>query len=750
MPFVVFPALYTALVPPPALVAPPSVVLRSRQADLAALLSNVTELIAPGAIPGPLSVFGDNAFVVVAGRSESRRLPMIAASRFERGRAVAIGHDGFLAEEALKNPDNTQFLLNAVRWIMAMPTATVAVVERPYVADILEKAGLKVVRLTTAQLQSQIESPGFDAVLMNATALDDKAGVRLAQALTIFVRGGGGVMMDSLGWGWVQTHPGKTLSADHGGNKLLTRLGIAWADGFFEKTGEKGWKADSGPLELLHAKTALAALQSHADNTMPLSASDLAQVGQTLTSAIGPLPGDEPRFLPQVAALTKRFAGNTVFPIGVDQPVARLKTVLEQNAIRRGSAARQPAHISSGSFPGAVAFDAPRLENQKVTVAGGVPGWQGTGLYAAPGAPLTVTVPPTLAGKGLSVRIGCHEDTLWNLEKWERFPEITLSRPINQPTFKLTSAFGGTVYIDVPEGFAKDTLTVTISGAVAAPRFVRGVTSLADWRSSIRSAPGPWAELEGKNIILSVPSGVVRTLDDPEVLMAYWDEVSDLAAELYQIPKNRPRPERYVVDKQISAGYMHSGYPIMTYTDEIARRFVDLSVLRGRSGEPNWGFYHELGHNHQREWWTWEGCGEVTNNLLSLYCTEKLNGDKIGHPGLDPKIMRERQQAYLAAGAPYAKWQDDPFLALTLFIQLKDAFGWEAFKRVFAEYEKAPQESLPTTDQQKRDQFMTRFSRAINKNLGPFFTAWGVPTSDAARSQIARLPRWMPKDWPKK
>jgi hypothetical protein len=112
--------------------------------------------------------------------------------------------------------------------------------------------------------------------------------------------------------------------------------------------------------------------------------------------------------------------------------------------------------------------------------------------------------------------------------------------------------------------------------------------------------------------------------------------------------------------------------------------------------------------------------------------------------------MRERQQAYLAAGAPYAKWQDDPFLALTLFIQLKDAFGWEAFKRVFAEYEKAPQESLPTTDQQKRDQFMTRFSRAINKNLGPFFTAWGVPTSDAARSQIARLPRWMPKDWPKK
>ncbi|WP_394794722.1 M60 family metallopeptidase [Armatimonas sp.] len=737
MPFVVPVALYAALA-------------RSPQTDLAALLTNVTELIAPGAIPGPLSVFGDNAFVVMAGREGKRRLPMIAASRLERGRVVALGHDGFLSADALRNLDNTQFLLNTARWVLAMPTSAVAVVDKPQVAEVLEKAGIKVVRLTTAQFQSQIESPDFDAVVMNATALDGKAGVRMGQALTVFVRGGGGVVMDSLGWGWLQTHPGQALSGEHGGNKLFARLGIAWADGFFETTGTKGWKAESGSLELLHGRTALMALQRHAEGTAVLSADDLAQVSQTLTSAIGPLPGDEPRFLPQVAALTRRFAGNVAFPIGLDQPVARLSMVLEQNALRRAPADRQPAHISSGSFPGVVAFDAPRLESQTITLEGGIPGWQGTGLYAAPGAPLTMTVPKELLGKGLSVQIGSHTDTLWHLEKWERFPEITLRRSLTQPTQKLTSAFGGTVFLEVPEGFPKGRLSVTISGAVASPRFVRGVTPVPDWCSSIRNTPGAWAELEGKSIILSVPSSVVRTLDDPEALMTYWDEVADLAADLYQIPKNRPRPERYVVDKQISAGYMHSGYPIMTYTDEISRRFVDLSVLRGRSGEPNWGFYHELGHNHQREWWTWEGCGEVTNNLLSLYCCEKLNGDKIGHPAMEPKVVRERLQAYVSAGSPYEKWKDDPFLALTLFAQLRDAFGWEAYQRVFAEYEKAPKEALPRTDEQKRDQFMLRFSRTVNKNLGPFFTAWGVPTSEATRSQIARLPRWMPKDWPKK
>jgi Peptidase M60, enhancin and enhancin-like/N-terminal domain of M60-like peptidases len=725
-------------------------VASSRQTDQAALLAGVSELVAPGAIPGPLSVFGESAFVVMAGRDGKRQLPMIAASRFERGRVVALGHEAFLGSEALQNPDNTQFLRNAVRWVLAMPSAAVAVVDKPAVAAALERAGLKVVRLTTAQFQSQIESPEFDAVVMNATALDGKAGERMGQALTIFVRSGGGVVMDSLGWGWLQTHPNQTLSGDHGGNKLFTRLGLAWADGFFEKTGTRGWKADLGPLELLHARTALTALQKHADGGVPLSPEDLAQVGHTLTTAIGPLSFEEPRFLPQVVALTRRFAANVAFPIGADQPVARLSAVLEHSFMRRGPVDRQPAHISSGTFPGSIAFDAPRLESVSVAFSGGVPGWHATGLYAAPGAPLTVSVPPALAGKGLGVRIGCHSDTLWHLDKWERFPEITLSRPLAQPTLRLASAFGGTVYIEVPEGFSAGQVSVTISGAVAAPRFVRGETSLADWRGRLRTAPGAWAELEAKNIILSVPASVVRTLDDPEALLAYWDEVSDLATELYAIPKNRPRPERYAVDKQISAGYMHSGYPIMTYGDDIARRFVDLSVLRGRSGEPNWGFYHELGHNHQRDWWTWEGCGEVTNNLLSLYCCEKLNGDTIGHPAMQPKVVRERLQAYLAAGAPYATWQGDPFLALTLFAQLKDAFGWDAFKRVFAEYEKAPREALPRTDEQKRDQFMVRFSRAVNKNLGPFFTAWGVPTSEAARNQIARLPRWMPKDWPKK
>ena len=45
---------------------------------------------------------------------------------------------------------------------------------------------------------------------------------------------------------------------------------------------------------------------------------------------------------------------------------------------------------------------------------------------------------------------------------------------------------------------------------------------------------------------------------------------------------------------------------------------------------------------------------------------------------------------------------------------------------------------------------MVRFSQTIGKNLGPFFQAWGVPTSQAARDSIQSLPQWLPENFPPK
>jgi hypothetical protein len=81
-----------------------------------------------------------------------------------------------------------------------------------------------------------------------------------------------------------------------------------------------------------------------------------------------------------------------------------------------------------------------------------------------------------------------------------------------------------------------------------------------------------------------------------------------------------------------------------------------------------------------------------------------------------------------------------------MYVQMQDAFGWDAYQKVFAEYRALPAAERPKSDAEKRDQWMVRLSRAVGKNLGPFFTKWQIPVSDAALPSIAHLPVWLPPD----
>ncbi|MBN1418042.1 MAG: M60 family metallopeptidase [Planctomycetes bacterium] len=421
------------------------------------------------------------------------------------------------------------------------------------------------------------------------------------------------------------------------------------------------------------------------------------------------------------------------------------------------------AHPAAREFPGMVREDARRV-GRIVAVETDRPGWHnagiygnprspywhGTGLYAAPGEVITVTRPPEAAGKGLHLRIGAHSDRLWRSPSWKRAPEICRRFPLDETTVRAANAFGGLIYIEVPFDLEVGTLSLRIDGAVEAPRYVLGETSLDAWRSTARRFPSPWAELETRKVILTIPSQAIRELDDPEGLMRFWDEILDCYARLLGRSPERRRPERFVADIQIGAGYMHSGYPLMTMLD-IVPVMVSKERIAANDHHGVWGLFHEIGHNHQRADWTFDGTIEVTVNLFSLHVMETICGiAEDPHPAVR-KEARERSVArYLEGGARFAEWKRDPFLALAMYIQLKDAFGWDAFTKVFTEYRELPEGERPRTDDEKRDQWFLRFSRTVGRNLGPFFETWGVPVSRAARDAVAELPAWMPEGFPPK
>lgn len=698
--------------------------LTHARSDVPASLTEGVESIATAGVPGPVAAFGEQAFAVIGGAQDNGALlPVVAGAPWGQGRVIAFGHGGMIGARALEHPGTSRFVINAVRWLGKGDAPRVLVIDNNAFGPLLTEASISVRTLPALRVEALRE---VDVLVMDAHGLRDPD----IAAVGDFVRRGGGLLTAGLGWGWLQLHPGKTIH-DHPGNRLLRDAGLAWCDGTLDPTGKDGFAVRVLPAAV-HARAALDALS--ADGAPPDP-----QAGATFSAAVRVMPNDDALYQRALALLEEHvddLVTSEAAPLRPKDGVRRALMALQVEVERRTGAGTVKAHPSSSLFPGEVPREAPRIK-RSVEVDLSIPGWCSTGLYAPAGEMLTVTVDGEPGG--CSVRIGCHTDHLWHHRDWKRVPDISREWPLTREPLQVASAFGGLVYIEVPRSGTGVRL-VTVTGAVEAPRFVLGKTTPDEWARS-RAAPALWGELESGKVIVSVPSSHLRSLDDPTPVMQQWDRISDAHATLATIPLQPARPHRFVADVQISAGYMHSGYPIMTHLDA-----AEDMVRVERLSKGCWGLLHELGHNHQEDEWTFNGTGEVTCNLFALHAIDTVctpdPGDR-GHRAVnEPPSLKE----YVAGGADFRRWKRDPFLALHMYVQLEQAFGWETYKRVFAEYRALPADQRPRTDDDQRDQWMVRFSRACGKNLGPFFQAWGVPTSESARKSIADLPGWMPDE----
>lgn len=709
----------------------------AREADQRTLLSGVKEIGVSG-LPGPLCVFGGEAFPLVVGKGGGdAQLPVVAAARFGRGRAAAFGHTGYLGEGTLKQADTGRLMANLIRWAGAGSAKRGA----PVKVGIYRVRGLKAWLNRNGFLAADIDLKQLgsaNVLVLPQTTISD-GDVSRIQA---FVRSGGGLIAGGLGWGWKQLNSGKDLATQHPGNRVLAPMGILFADGTLSKTGKTGYAVNGAPSKFAHAGVAFDSSLRQQGGTPTIPRGSVKQVSAVLSLAAQTLPPNDKLLLPKLRRNLKPPASQK-WPVGQFDILGRLAVSLQARNLRGLKSERQVAHPAAAHFPGNVPASAKRVR-ETVKVDSAIPAWHSTGLYAAPGEAVAFRFPAGMPAKGYRIRIGAHKDRVWHKDKWQRFPEISWSEKVESAEQRFSNPFGGAIYVEVPKGAQEGEFEVTIDGAVRAPHFVRGRTSLAEWKQSIRHHPAPWAELEGKRVIVTVPSKVVRDLDDPEELMQVWDRILDLDADLAAIPRERTRPERVVTDQQISAGYMHAGYPIMTWMDQ-TRNFVSASHLR----EGNWGILHEFGHNHQVRDWTFDGTGEVTCNLFTLYVLEKLGGvAPKDHPRTNVEGRTKQFRQYDFSQPDFGKWKSKPFLALMIYVQLQEEFGWQPFIDVFAEYRELPQSARPKNDNERRDQWMARFSRRVGRDLGPLFETWGIPVSRQARASIANLPKWMPAGFP--
>ncbi|XP_073475341.1 TRPM8 channel-associated factor homolog [Aquarana catesbeiana] len=681
-------------------------------ADLKHLMQDVIDLdIRAQHVPSELLLHGSLTFPI--GLSNNNQC-FFGAAYYGKGRVVVGAHESYL-----DMPELRTFILNGVSWLDMNRNGKIGVNQLKDLLRALQNKGLSCV-------DSRL-IPGLSVYC--CTSYSDAE----AEMIHRFVAEGGGLLIAGHAWYWSYSNP--NVLSQYPGNKILNKFGISI---LAQTVGQGVYKAlDPKALDsTYHFPRAICRLlrnlKSGVELKPPLS-TWMSKLIQDVCTYMR-LPAS-PLTLSLQHELTHLVKG------------CHLPTICKQCPVKNSS---QEALIlclaqevsclecldDSGEGGTGLLSQNPVTVQIDATNPGG-DAWKSTGLFLPPGKTAILIFPASAAGQGLQVQVGCHSDNLSAAEEFYRAPVVIHRKDVRGEKVKMSCIWGGLLYIIVKAKSQLGLIHVTVYGAEQAPTFIKGQTSLSSWQKTIRNYPAPWAELIAENIILTVPSDAIRSLEDPQTLMSLWDEIMAAVADLAAIPKKFPRPERIVADVQISAGWMHAGYPIMCHLQS-AKEITNAEHIK-KTGL--WGLIHELGHNEQRGNWEFPPhTTEATCNLWSVYVHETVLhiSRNQAHPDLKPKDREIRIQRYLKDGTKLAQW--NVWTALETYLQLQECFGWNPFKQLFAEYQKLSDVSSSNSD--KMNLWAEKFSKAVNKNLAPFFKSWGWPIEEKTSQKLSTLPMW--------
>ncbi len=713
------------------------------------LLEGVGKLSFKG-VPGRLDISAQSAFPLFRDKDGKD-----IAAVYDDGsaRAVILSHDAWYASPSWADPSLDRFLDNALTWLSGSPSPRG---KKPRILcyDSIDMA---------ARLASRgyaVDSPAlfpndlsaYDALVVYlprgwTPAFDRAAAERLREAF----RGGKPLMAAGLAWVFMSYGDGKSgadLSRDYAANLIFKDSGVFFSDAYASSSAEPVVLEASSHRASWLVSQALDALDGKIAGLAPDFPVLLYDNMETLRDWRQVLPGES------LGSLAKRLTAE----ISINAPSPENPAL--RTDIRRWTAIVLTELISRnhpelfpgiwpvlGSFPGNGSPNASssRLYKRTTTIAaesGG--GWQTTGVYARAGETISLLVTGLSPGEKAIVRLGAHRDNLIHsgLDALERWPVISAEIPLVEGKADFFCRYSGPIYLDVPENRAQS-LFISVEGGMEMPVWRPGMDAAA-FRKKLRDTACPLVELQGRHIIFTQSRASLPKRVNPQAIMDWWDRVALLVPELLgDKPKNRP--ERFVADRQISWGYMHAGYPIMTLLD------VETYQMGGEGKGPEWagfnllengawGHFHELGHNYQEAAWTFSNAKEVSVNLFTLFVMEK----QLGIKAIEHRYLTRHSKAVeeFLKTPSWEAWSKNPFVALHSYARLAQRFGWDAFTRTFQVYRAMKKEDVPKSDQEKIDTWVLEFSRQVKFNLVPYYREWAWPLSPAVEEKLSSYPVW--------
>ena len=178
------------------------------------------------------------------------------------------------------------------------------------------------------------------------------------------------------------------------------------------------------------------------------------------------------------------------------------------------------------------------------------------------------------------MRVGTTADNLLAVEApWRRAPVVSIEIPLDRPSLALSSPFGGLVYVVVPDGLDGWRGSVSVSGAIEAPWFRLGRDSPESLARQCAETHAPMGEIESALFIATADTAQLRRVGDPAWIASFWDRAVEADRHLADLPPPRS-PERICPDVQLSAGWLHNGYPLMYHAGSVPDGGLDWVLDR--------------------------------------------------------------------------------------------------------------------------------------------------------------------------
>ncbi|KAM5145673.1 TRPM8 channel-associated factor homolog [Mantella aurantiaca] len=687
--------------------------------DLHQLLKDLTEVHLPkSGFPSHLIVHGQRAFPLIVNDSYKTYL---AAAFYGKGRVVVATHEHQISQASQK-----QLVSNLISWL-----------------DAGRKGGIGIhwnLREMLGFLEEGLEIHQSDFKksfsVYCCTSYTDKD----AENMLEFVAEGGGLLIAGQAWHWASLNPGKDALIEYPGNKLINQFGISIL----------GAGADPGCLHIINTedhsrgyqcRKAFYQLKMLMDTSQEMKeplASWMRKLSEDCATLLAVREQDKQTFYQYKGVLINTLLKYGLPQVGPDLPVKGGSKEAFLLSVAAGLYNTLPdfESIATKLIPGTSLPVSPPQTLQINCTSKANTVMLSTGLYVPPGRTSTLIFPESAINIGLQVQIGCHTDNLSHHSELRRAPVVVQKYAIDKVTLPVSTMFGGLIYITVPGRCHLGSIQICIQDAVLAPYFNHGETSDSSWVDMVYNYPSPWVELETENIILSVPSNLVSNLESPSETLAVWDKIMEAVLKLSAMPPVLERKERIVADTQISQGWMHSGYPIMVHLKS-AEALVQVENIK----PDMWGLLHELGHN-----WEIGKCAipphtdEALCNLWAVYVYENVLAipREKAHGDLKPRVREERIWKYLKSGAQLENW--NTWVCLETYLQLQEGFGWEPYIKLFSHYRDVKEIKNDTT--LRMNLWAELFSQQAQRNLVPFFKAWGWPIEEELSDRLSSLPEW--------